>query len=196
MLRAATPLLVLVLLAGCLGGAEPEASTSETGSQTASPDTQPEATSEVKPSENATGSSGNVPVGTPVSYSGKAPVGVCQFIAGQCQFVVAGSEDYHMLDVQGHATHLALQVTYSGQAPGMDFYVGVCVGEDDGSDCLDYLTGPSPLVVEFDLSSYPAGTQFGISIGSLNTAAEPAATYVFGPADFEVVGTLTTLPAA
>jgi hypothetical protein len=118
-------------------------------------------------------------------------------MAGVCEFPQAGTEDYHMLDVAGQARTLALQVTYGEQAPGMSFYVGVCVGEDEGSECLEYRTGPSPLVAEFDLSGYPPGTAFGISIGSGNfDAAAHGVGVVFGPADFEVQGTLTSLPVA
>lgn len=195
MLRAATPLLVLVLMAGCLGGGEPEAPAAGAASDGPSLGVESGEAAEVT-AENASEIPPLVPIATPVAYSGTAPVGVCQFIAGQCAFATAGSEDYHMLEVPGQAKTLALQVTYAGQAPGMDFYVGVCIGENEGSECLEYKTGPSPLVVEWDLSPYPPGTAFGISIGSVQTQATSTATMVFGPAEFDVAGTLTSLPIA
>ena len=199
MLRAAAPLVVLVLLAGCLGGAEPEATTAGASSSTAQEGAADasQASATLTPTENATDASAVIPVATPIAYSGHTPTGVCQFMVGQCLDAQQGTEDFHMLDpVAGQATLLALQVTYGEQAPGMEFYVGVCSGPDEGTQCTDYQTGPSPLVVEFDLSAYPPGTSFGISVGSLNTAAMQTATMVFAPVDFEVAGTLTSLPAA
>ena len=190
MLRAAIPLVVLVLLAGCLG-AEPETPAAPVDASGA----EATAAQDAEALENASTPAIVTPVATPVSYAGSTSASVCEFMAtGTCMAVQSGTEDYHMLDVAGQAKRLALQVTYDGQLPGMDFYVGVCIGENEGSECLDYQTGPSPLVVEFDLSSYPPGTDFGISVGSLNTAATATGAMVFGPSEFQVEGTLTSLP--
>ena len=195
MLRLAVPLVLLATFAGCLGGGEPEApAAAAPAADKASAETvAANATFAMEP-DAANGTV--VPVATPIAYSGRTPASVCQFIAGQCLDAQPGTEDFHMLDpVEGQGKLLALQVTYGEQAPGMDFYVGVCFGPDEGTQCTEYQTGPSPLVVEFDLSSYPPGTPFGISVGSLNTAAMETATMVFAPVDFEVAGTLTSLPA-
>lgn len=197
MFRAASPLVVLVLLAGCLGGADPETPAAATPNVQAAGSGATATGTTATLAANETNASVVIPVATPVSYSGKTPAGACVFMAGVCQFPQGGTEDYHMLDpIAGQAKTLALQVTYGEQAPGMTFYVGVCMGEDEGAECLDYQTGPSPLVVEFDLSGYPPGTAFGISVGSLNEQAINAGVLLDAPVDFEVAGTLTSIPPA
>lgn len=194
MLRLALPLAFVVLLAGCLGGGD--ASSEETpdapkaGAPTANAATDPLVNASAAPQEPA-------PVETIISYVGRSPVGVCDFIAtNACQHAQQGSEDYHLVEAPGQPTRLAVQVSYTGQAPGMDFYVGLCIGENEGVDCFEYVTGPSPVTFEADLRAYPPGTVFGLSVGSLHTAAVTVGVGVFGPADFEVVGAITSIPTA
>lgn len=132
---------------------------------------------------------------TPIEYSGSTPVGVCNFIVGQCEWANEGTEDFHMLGLQGAAQWLSVAFEFSGQAPGMQFYAAVCPAEAEGGDgCSEYVTGPSPLLLEVDLTQFPAGTDLGISVGSLNQEAAQSGTMVFGAADFTVVGTATSMP--
>lgn len=195
-MRLLVPLVLVLAVAGCLGGGDGGA-----------PET-PAAAADT-PASGAGDALGNTtlstdpdaetvsPVAVPVSYSGRSPLGVCVFAAGQCVVPQPGAEDYHLIEAPpGRPTHLSLQVTYSGQLPGMAFYVGVCVGADEGAECTDYQTGPSPLVAEFDLSAFPPGGVYGISVGSISEPAMNAGAAVFGPADFEVVGVLTLVPGA
>lgn len=195
LLRAVVPLVLLVLLAGCLDGSGNEAPAAD--AQTATPAADGTVTPAVEDVANATAPDAAMPITTPVSYSGSSPVGVCEFMAvGACVFPVAGSEDFHLIEAPGQAKRLNVQVTYAGQLPGLDFYVGFCSGDEEPTDCANYVTGPSPFTLDVDLSSYPPGTVFALSIGSVVTPAMMAGAGVFGPADFQVEGTLTSIPVS
>lgn len=127
-------------------------------------------------------------VETPISYSGTTPRGACTPIA--CQFE-SGSEDFHVIEVVGQPVKLVLTITYGEQAPGHEFYVGICAGDDEMADCGDYQTGPSPMELEVDVSSFAADAPIGISTGSVFGPGAMAGVLVFGEADFDVVGTLS-----
>jgi hypothetical protein len=196
MLRVAVPLAVLVLLAGCLGAKDDPVAPAAAGPQAQASGNGASATASLS-AVNDTPPAPPVPVVTPVSYAGRTSAGACVFIPNVCEFPQPGTEDYHMLDVAGQAQRLVMTLTYGQQVPGMEFYVSVCASETEGEACFEYQTGPSPLAVEFDLSGYPPGAAFGISVGSLNAAGAGAGVgIVFGPADFSVEGALTSLPAA
>lgn len=175
----------LLTLAGCLGTDEPL----DTAAAQADAPTATNATAEADASTNATVVE-LVPI--PVAYSGSTPTGVCAFMVGQCEFTSAGSESTHSLDTAGKVmTHLAVQFTYGEQKPGMAFYVALC--EDVGSHCTEYQTGPSPLVLEYDLESFPPGTAFTLSAGSVGGQAEAAGVITFAETTFDVKGTLTSV---
>lgn len=197
MMRAVTPLVLLVLLAGCLGGSETEAPAAQAPEAAAAPAADAATVTATDAAANATAPGAALPVVTTISYAGSSPTGVCEWAAsGACVFMQSGAEDFHAVEAPGQAKLLSFQVTYTGTLPGMDFYVGVCAGENEATDCADYVTGPSPIAVQADLSSYPPGTVFGISIGALATPAMMAGVAVFGPADFQVEGTLTSVPVS
>lgn len=183
----------VLALAGCLGGkADPVSSASVKATPTAPSATQ----AATNASANATDAP--MPVLLKVGYSGNTGTGACVFTVGQCQFAQPGVEDNHMFDpIKGTPTRLAIQFTYGEQKPGMEFYVGFCSGPDHATmSCGDYQTGPSPYLREFDLKSYPAGTLFGMSVGSLNGAGESGGAIVFADVAFQAEGTFTVIPAS
>lgn len=193
-MRAAFALALAILAAGCLGGDAPVESAS-VATPTAPA---PEAATASNATESVADESAVAPKPVSVSYTGTAPAGACVFPAQACQWT-GGSEDYHAIAYQGRATHLAIQVTYADQAPGMTFYISLCRGE--GTDettvtCDDYQTAPSPMMLEFDLRGDPAGASYGLSVGSVSDAVgSTGAAMLFGPANFAVEGTLTVLPS-
>lgn len=190
--RAALLLTLFLITAGCLGGDEP----AEEAAVAASTPTNADASAGTAsaPEENATLAE---PVAVPVSYSGSTPTGACAFPVGQCHWTQSGSEDYHAIEASGRATRISVSIAYADQAPGMQFYVALCRGE--GADestvtCEDYQTAPSPILLDLDLSADPAGTSYGLSVGSVSDAAgATGAGMVFGPSTFDVEGVLTVL---
>lgn len=189
-MRALALPVVLLLLAGCTGGGEPEAETANVSTQGAA-----DAAPEADPTRNATEEPGPEPlmeISVPFSYSGTTPGGLCG--PAGCVFPVAGSEDFHAIEHRGAPTKIVVDVAYRDQLPGMSFYVGVCTGagaSEAETACRDYVTGASPIHAEFDLSQSAAGTQVALSVGSLSTAAGPAGAMVFSPSSFDATGTLT-----
>lgn len=193
MLRAFTILLVIALpLAGCLGKDEPLDTASVATNASA-------ATNATSASASATGALDNAtsvaaPVAVPISYAGSTPEGACVFVAGQCQWTQAGSEDDHAIDFTGTAKRIVVNITYGEQHPGFTFYVALCRGEgvdEGGVECPDYQTAPSPIVLDVDLSADPAGTKYGLSVGSVNDAgASAGAGMLFGAAEFSVDGAI------
>lgn len=178
-----------LLAAGCIGSA----GTPEEAPTVAEP---PAAAAEESLTSGAEANATAAPAGpvpVPFSYAGSSPTGVCTPV-GVCEFAQGGAESYHVIEHEGHATRLAAQVTYGEQLPGMDFYVGICVGPEGSVECGDFRTGPSPLVVEFDLAAHVPGQIVALSIGSVSTPAAMAGALVLGPATFEVAGTLTVMP--
>lgn len=188
MLRFALPIALALAAAGCLNNAPPEEDVA-----TASAPEGAEAA--VVAPEQAMATEMTIdegPLTTLVSYEGSTPAGVCQFIVGQCQWAEQGSEDFHMLDVVGQAQWLTVAITYGEQAPGMEFFAAVCPADAEGGDgCSEYVTGPSPLMLDVDLTAFEGG--IGISVGSLNQAAGATGAFVFGAADFQVEGVLTSV---
>ena len=185
-------LLILALLAaGCVDTAETaeRAAPSEGDASAIAGESGAGAPDEVAEAEAVL-----VPIAVPVSYSGTTPEGSCSMLG--CHWVTAGSEDFHPIEHEGKATKLAVQVTYRDVKPGMEFYIGLCLG--DGADeasvsCDGYVTGPSPLVVEFDLAGHVAGDQVALSTGALNGTSTASGVMVFTASSFDVAGTLTVL---
>lgn len=192
-MRAVLLLTLSLVVAGCLGADEPVAQSAAAQPADASVDAG--AVAATIPEDNATAAE---PVDVPVSYSGSTPTGACVFPAGQCHWTQSGSEDYHAIASTGRATRISLSIAYADQAPGMQFYVALCRGEgvDESTvTCEDYQTAPSPILLDVDLSSDPAGTSYGISVGSVSDATgATGAGMVFGPSTFDVDGALTVVP--
>jgi hypothetical protein len=191
MLRALTFLVLVVLaggLAGCMGG--PAAPTPKGDAPTISP-----AAVEAPPA-NDTANVTLMPAPVPITYSGTSPTGVCTYgtPADQCQFSAPGTEGFHMVEANRKPTHVAVQITYGAQQPGMEFYATICKGKkgDPSSfNCSDYKTAPSPMLLDVDLRALPADGAIAISLGSLNITPTPAGAMTFSSVDFKVQGTLT-----
>lgn len=184
MTTRAIVLALSLLLAGCLAKDEAPVDAAATQADVG-PDLAANVTADAA---NATAT----PTLTPVAYSGTTPVGACAFLVGQCQFIATGTEDYHLIQTEGQPVRLLLSIAYGAQQPGMSFYAALCEGENEGETCTEYVTGPSPLVLDYDLSAHAPGTLLGISVGSVNVDAAAAGTMLFGESTFDVTGTLTT----
>lgn len=187
-MRALVLLSTFLLLSGCLGGSDDAAE-----SASADPNVEPAAASAstaTLPDADANATS-MAPMALAFTYSGSTPEGVCG--PAGCQWVTQGAEDFHPLDHTGHPTSLTATFTYDGLRPGMEFYVGLCIG-NGGSEaeavCDGYTTGPSPLTVTFDLSAHEPGTQIALSTGALNGASTASGLIVFTSSSFEAAGTL------
>lgn len=188
-MRSILLLTFALVAAGCVGA-------SDAPLETASADVASPGNATAAPIVETTSEDPAIPVAVPVSYSGSTPEGVCS--AAGCQWLSEGAEDYHPIEHTGHATKLAVQVTYADVKPGMEFYIGICIG--DGADetqvtCRDYTTGPSPLVVEFDLADHVPGQGIALSTGALNGLSTMSGLMVFSSSSFQVEGTLTVMPS-
>lgn len=192
MLRAA--LLALTLLfAGCLGDKEAPTAASEEpegtlGAASAAGTGADAANATLDDAANA--SVAHAPLA--FSYTGSTPEGVCG--PAGCNFVTDGSEDFHIVEHEGHPTSMTVTVTYSGVRPGMEFYMGVCLGAGETEaevTCRDYTTGASPLAITFDLADHVPGNQIALSAGALNGASTATGLLLFTSSEFSVEGTLT-----
>lgn len=192
-MRALLSILLALVVAGCLGGDAPEApvdAAAVNASASATGDAEVMAANETLEPAG--------PVVTPFSFSGSTPEGACS-IAG-CHWLSPGSEDFHPLAHEGHATAVTVEVDYRDVPPGMEFYVGICTGEGDSESaenvtCGEYTTGPSPLSVTFDLSaSHVPGQMVALSFGALNGMSTMSGAMVFGASNFDATGTLTAMP--
>lgn len=183
----ATVLALVLVFAGCLGADEPvEAASTQQELAVVEAAAQLNATVAEEEPVRAT---------VPLSYSGNTGTSACVFAIDLCESVQPSREDFHVFEgIVGTPVHLVATFTYPEQKPGATFYVGFCSGPTiEEVVCDDYQTGPSPYAREFDLTTYPAGTLFGLATGSLNPATEPAGAFVFVDSTFEMAGEMHVL---
>lgn len=183
-------LSIALLAAGCLGAKEAPVAETETGSAT---EQEGDTLDAAAATGNATWAADEATAMAPApfAYSGSTPEGVCGPVG--CEFVTPGAEDFHPLEVVGAPTSLTVTYTYAGLRPGMEFYVGLCVGagaDESESSCDGYTTGPSPLTVTFDLTGVPAGSALALSTGALNGASTATGVVVFTSSSFDAEGAL------
>lgn len=191
--RALAALVVALSLAGCVGTEEPPEDVVETG---ACPD---EGCAGCQ-ADGSCGAQEPLPAGppplpavvtTPFEFTGNTGGSVCPPPVVRSHCVTLQESRVDAPELQGErplAVHA--NVTWSASTPATEtFYVSILVDQGEGwewdPETSPHLEGTSPVVVDWDLSRYPAGAKFLLYFECYQAA--PAGSVAL-PQDFAVSG--------
>ena len=200
------PILLVLLLAGCVGSEEvPETPTRQvetaaaTGSET--PSSEDAAATQV-PADPESEPAPRTPVSTPVAWDGKLATHACVPTApGGCAFPTSLPDDPDTpLEAPGNVTSVALTLTWTASTPlTAELAMGLSRMTACGDGCREFepigdaVWGASPLVLEAEVPPLAPGEQLVLHVGQGNALPDPLIGFARVEQTFHVEGEIVSI---